>query len=261
MAFKTIKINERDPKDFDNRLIFDLKVNISQDGMFTAYLPDNVIELFKESSIELKQNPRRRSKEGFYDADTLNGITEQIRTDISEYFSRELIESKIVIKYNIRTTCAYSINAKEEIVPNCGSWDWGEDDENLDWRTGSVDQDCAHSKPYGILVYARPFERKAYRYKSGLEKIEYAGYYTNGHSFEDGKYLYHLASFCSMSVPGDKFGYNHTEKLDELDYTEDTAQFFVELLTSICRLNENIKDLLDPKSILKVIENKQKLLG
>ena len=259
MAFKIIKITERDPKDFCNHLIFDLQVSISQDGMFKCYLPDNIVELFKKSGIEVHLNPGRRSKEGFYMFNTLEGLISQIQADISEYFSRELIESKIVIRYKIATTCAYSINSEGKIVPNCYEVDWGKEDEDLNWRHGTESQDAAHSNPYGILVYAKPFNKKTYRYKSGIEKVELEGYYTNGHSFKEGRYLYYLASFASMSVPSDRYE-DGEQGLAELNYTEDVAKFFVDLLTSICNLNEKIKNLLSPEELIKVIESGQKLL-
>jgi len=53
---------------------------------------------------------------------------------------------------------------------------------------------------------------------------------------------------------------NFQDKPKEIDYTEDIARFFVELLVSVCKMNENIKNKLTPEAIKEVAESGQKLL-
>ncbi len=253
MAFKTIKINERSPRDYGERLTFDLKVNISQDGYFTAYLPENIIADFESAGISLECNPARRSKTGFFAADTLHGLTEKVKNVISDYFSTEKIEDKLVIQYIIQTTCEYGINSADEITPNCCE-KWAVDSEEIDWHSGTVEQGSFNSHPYGIVVYAEVFRKQTFRYRSGKEYVDYN--VPLGDEVKDGSFVDRLSSFVRISVPHNK----DQEDAEEIDCTEDAAEFFVGLLTSICRLNEKIKTMIDPKSILELIGNKQKLL-
>lgn len=250
MAFKTIKINERDPKCFGERLKFDLKVNISQDGQFTAYLPDDIAVIFNNAGMELLQNPTRRSKEGFFSSNTLHGLQEDIKKVIAEYFSMTPVESKKVIRYIIRTTCCYGINNKNEIAPNCDN-KWIDGTSELVWKDGTEKIDNMSSHPYGLLVYADVFTKQTFKYKSGKVYIEY----NQVDDIKDGSYADKLSSFIGICVPD----YDE-DNLQEIDYTEEAARFFVELLISICRLNENIKDKLDPKGIMEIIASQQKLL-
>jgi hypothetical protein len=245
MAFKIVTIKKEE-------LEFSYKINIDKEGIFTAYLPEEITKLFDAAGMVLKKNPARQSRIGFYSAAKMCDLKNEITEVVEEYFSRELSESKKVIRYDIQTTCSYCLNIHGEIVPN-GSREWVLSD-TYDWKQGTVQQNATNRNPYGILVYAEPFKKQVYKYKSGKEKIEYNQIFTNGMSEDD--FLYHLASFCSMCPP-DRW---EDSNLKEIDATPAAATFFVELLTSICRLNENIKEKLDPKSILKLIASKQKLL-
>ena len=256
MDFKTIKVWRKSGVHNGDELKFEYKVNINQDGIFTAYLPENIVSLFEENGIVLHQNPARRSRVGFFQSETMGGLKTEIGSVLDEYFSREEIENKRIIRYNIQTTCTYGINASGEVTPNC-SPEWSVGGEDLGWKRGTVDIDSSHPKPYGILVYARPYRKQVFKYKSGKEHIEYTQLHGNGLE-DDGCYLYQLAYFASMKPPGT---YYEEDSLQELDYTEDVAEFFVNLLKSICKLNERIKDLLTPESILELIKTKQKLLA
>ena len=95
--------------------------------------------------------------------------------------------------------------------------------------------------------------KKLYHYKSGREVIELEKLTCN--DYEKLSYLHRLNSYTTL-VPPDT-----TDDEQEIDYTEDRAKFFVDLLNSICQLNERIKEHLSPESIVSIIENKQKLLG
>lgn len=254
MAFKTLKIVERSKIDSDDVLMFDLKININQEGLFTAYLPEDIVKLFDDAGVDLDWNPARRTRSGFFSSQTMQGLLSDVQERTAEYFSREMIEDKIVIRYDIQTTCSYCLSVDGAIVPN-GRPEWVLSD-SYDWLQGTVEQNSNKRHPYGILIYAIPAKRRTYKYKSGKEKTEYEELYTNSMDKDQEGFLYHLASFVSMKPPG---GWH--SKLKEIDYTEDAAKFFVNLLTNICRLNERIKDMLDPKSLMKLIESGQKLLG
>lgn len=229
-----------------NDLKFSYSINVDKEGNFTTTLPSEIVNLFKKANIDLKRN--RLRNEGFFSASTLKELEQQISDIVAEYYSRECIESKIVIKYIVQTTCAYCHNTKGDIVPN-GAPEWTESKE-YHWCQGTIDQHSNQPKPYGIRVFARAYTKEVYKYKSGAIKTEYLYLHPEK---EDGQYLYHLNEFCSIAEPAG-------EKCKEIDYSEDVAEFFVVLLTSICKINDAIKDKLEPEKIKEIAQNKQKLL-
>ena len=232
----------------EQELDFTYKVYVNKEGQFSTTLPLNIVEIFQEAGIELRSN-HRTGKSGFFVSDTYEGLKNSIKDIIREYYSKELIESKIMIRYIIQTTCSYCLDVDGNIVPN-GQAYWTKT-PICNWKGGTIEQHAAYPRPYGFGVYARPYRKETNKYKSGKIKSEY---HPIGKETKKGTYLYWLNSFCAISFP-------RGEDLKEIDYTEETAQFFVDLLTSICQLNEKIKEFLSPDKLIKVIENKQKLLS
>ena len=238
---KTERIREQE-------LDFTYQVYVNKEGEFSTTLPLDIVKLFEEASIDLKQNHRTK-KEGFFVSDTYQGLKNDIEGIIKEYYSKELIESKTVIRYAIQTTCSYCLDPDGNIAPN-GQEYWTKTKEYR-WKGGTVKQHAASPRPFGFLVYAEAYQRETLKFKSGKIKIEYRN--LGEQQLEQGTYLHWLNSFASISKPRDA-------DVKEIDYTEEAAQFFVELLSSICQLNERIKGFLSPDEITKIIDSKQKLL-
>ena len=237
-------------------LRFKYDIAVDKEGAFTTTLPVDVVQKLQAANISLNQNRLRNL--GFFRDSTLDGLKKQIGCIVEEYFSRKLISEKIVIRYFVKTSCSYCLSPDGDPVPN-GSQDWtGSEDYN--WKTGTVDHNAYKPNAYGIEVYAKPCVREDYTYKSGIKKTEYNSISRNV-TFSDVKetnyYLRWLDDLVAMVKPD---GMQDTDT-HEIDYTEQTAAFFVNLISSICKLNEKIKDQLDPKSILKLISQKQHLLG
>ena len=174
-------------------------------------------------------------------------LEDKISSVLNEYNSRELIDERTIIQYVIQTTCAYCLDMDGKISPN-GSKLWTGLDE-YQWHNGTAQQDATHRHPFGFSVYARAHIKKTYQFKTGKIEVEYEKIHDDGEK----TMLNRLNAFPSLRPPRDG-------KIEEIDFTEDSAEFFVNLLESVCKLNEKIKDRLDPKSIKQIIDNKQKLL-
>jgi hypothetical protein len=242
---KTVWIQESGAE--ENELDFKYEINVTKEGLFTALLPERITRLFKQAGIELGRN--RRHTEGYYIDKTREGLENQIDEVVKEYFSRKLKSEIVVIRYIIQTTCSYCINKKKEIVPNSTS-DWmGSDDYG--WKEGTIDLHY-HRFPYGVLIYVEPFMKRTYIYKSGKEKIEFirVGSLENAAKFLADKYhLRWLSDLVNMQEP------ERGDEVKEIDYDEDVAAFFVNLIKSICMINEKIKGFIEPESIKKIAKS------
>jgi len=226
-------------------------VNVNSDGEFSTTLDREDAAFLREANVETGHN--RLHNDGYFKANTLNDLMNQIEDALKNALSREMIEEKIILRYSIYTACSYQINEKNEIVPN-GHWNKNGDGN---WRDGTIQTDALNREPYGISIYVNPEIKETYRYRNGDEKIEYRKYSTNENEITDENYyLSWLADIVSIS----KKSYHAPETM-EIDYNEETAKFFVEIIKSICLLNERIKDFINPESIRTLIENKIKLIA
>lgn len=228
-------------------LNFSYKIYVNKEGEFSTTLPTDIVALFSKAGIALDRN--RARNQGYLFADTYEGLKKKVLELIHEYHSKETIEDKIVVQYIIQTTCSYCLDIDGNIVPNRSPL-WTKTNDSR-WKGGTIDQHAMEPKPYGFQVYARGCQKEVNKYKSGTIKTEY--HYLGINDIEEGTYLHWLNSFAAMTAP-------RGEKLKEIDYTEENAKFFVDLITSICQLNEKIKDFVTPDKILSIINSKQKLL-
>jgi hypothetical protein len=233
-----------------NELDFKIDVNITEAGHFTTTLPDHIATMFKKHGIKVRTNGRRNGKAGYYEAQTYFALVEAIKHDCKEYVSREMIRESIVIQYIIQTTMSYLINKKGDIVPN-GGYTWMKSDygttHDLSWREGTIAQNATDPHPFGIRIFCKPFWKREYRYRSGKEVIEYDNLYEE-HATDKQPNLKWLAGVVSMKPPGG-------EEMKEIEYTEANAYFFVNFIKGLCKLNEAIKDFLEP-DMLQMLINK-----
>ncbi len=239
------------------KLRFQYDINVNKDGSFTTTLPDDIVKLFIDAGLKLKHN--QLGNKGYFSDKTKDGLERQIKDTVLEYMSRDMTSERIIINYVIQTQCSYVL-VKGDIVPNPGrEWTGGDylTDKDLGWREGNVDIDAAHNSPFGFQIYAKPFVRRDYKYRSGNVKTEYKPLHDGGEiatkALENGYFLRWLNSVPCISKP-----YSSSEK--ELDYTENVAEFFVNMIKSICAMNERIKDFLEPDAIKMIADKKMKFL-
>jgi hypothetical protein len=228
-----------------------LRISVDTNGNFSTYIPDELVELFKSAGIDIGFG--RGGKEGLYKDVTLNGVLKAIKQDIDNYETLELVESKIIIRYAIQTRCSYMLNEKGEVFPN-GRSDWNLPKDS-NWKEGTLNQSSCQASSYGFLVYVHPYVKERYVRKDGHEVIkDVLLCYSRENVTEDRPYLYWLDNVTAMAQP-------EGSELSEIDYTEEVAKFFVDIIKGICLLNEKIKDFLDPVSINLLVANKTKLLN
>lgn len=244
-------------------LYFKYDINVNKDGSFSTTLPKEIVEFFLAAGIKTGVN--MLSNRGYFTDKTFDGLKEQIKNVGLEYLSKEMQEEKIVIRYVIQTMASYSKNYLGEIAPNATE-EWTKMENvgegyNLTsrWYNGNVPVNATHTSPFGFLIYAQPFVKRTYKYRSGKLYIEYTRMCYGGEIAEQklkrGYYLRWLDGIPCIAPP------KNNDAIEELDYDETTAEFFVGMIVSICTLNERIKDFLKPDQIKKIIESKTKLLG
>ncbi len=238
-----------------NEVQFSTDINVSKEGLFSTTLPKDIVELLESAQINTGSNQLKNK--GYFTNTTYGGLVSEIRNCVKEFLSKTLIGERIVIKYAIKTSCAYVLDIDGCVVPNAGKeWTRLEERAINDWKNGTVSQHAANCRPFGIEVYAKPYLRKEFKYGSGQIKIEYeyisASYYIT--SDENDFYLRWLGGVTTIAVPDESH-------LQEIDYSEEVAKVFVDMLKGICVLNEKIKDFLTPESIKIIANSGKRLLG
>ena len=235
------------------RIQFRTPVNVTKEGLFTTTLPSEAYNAIGAYGMSLRNN--RFGKPGYFEDTTLEGLQKQIDDLVREALSRTLVEDKIVIKYCVKTRAAYVVDDDGEIIPN-GYWRKnrtpGEQFES-NWREGNDNLGSALSGfTPSLSVYAKPFQKKRYVYKSGKEHTEYIRYEPS--KWSRGSSVDWLASQVDV-VPDDKRfgGKNEITSLPELDATEENAAFFVKMVTFIDKANEMFKQLNDPEYVLALL--------
>lgn len=227
-----------------DELKFTYQISVTKDGKFTTTLPKDIAQKFKDVGISILTN--RLGNIGYYEEDTLDELQKKIKDICSEYTSEEIIEEKLVIRFAIRTTAAYCLDNEKNIIPNGG---WAKGGEYL-WREGTIMQNANYPHSFGFEVYAQIFLKQVKGFKSGREKTEYKKYRADS---KGDYFIYYLNEFCAIKPPDNT-------QIQEVDCTPDTAKFFVDLLLSICRVNEKIKDFLNPEAITELASLKIGLL-
>lgn len=229
-------------------------VTVTKEGLFTTTLPDQSAKILLDYGMDLKHN--RAGRSGFFSSDTLEGLRKQIEKVALEAISRELIEDKPVIKYQVITKGHYVLDDDNEIIPN-GCWvkDKKSDDNFCNkWREGNSNN-TFHGDTPTISVFARVFHKKTYSYKSGklLHTLEPYRPKQNGR----GNSLDWINSLCNITPVyfGFKPDYN---QFPEVEATEQNAAIFVKLFTFIFQANELLKEMQNPEYLLAYIAANQK---
>lgn len=231
---------------------FRTTINVTSDGSFTTTIPSDFAQKFEDAGFSLDVN--RSKNKGFFQSNSLEGLEKQLHRIMDEYCSKTLIKEEIVIQYVIHTICHYCLSEgdKGEPVPN-GSW---VKEGTYKWLDGEgVTPFSSSSEPYGFEVYANPSIKRTYRYGSGKEHVTYdfiRGQVKN--PGDDDYYLNWLAGVVKIYKP------RHAT-VQEVPYTEDTARFFVELISSVMKLNERIKNFTNPEAIINIASKHLKMLG
>lgn len=246
---KTEKLQLKDSNGIEFK--FDYIVYVDKDGGFSTTIPEKDAKILKDAGIPINSN--RLGHIGYFHDSTLPGLKQQIKDVVNEFFSKETVYEKIIINYQISTSCHYCLDEETtgNIVPNGHYIKNKNHGDGCKWHEGSRGNSLTHY-PYGIEIYVNPILKRLVRYVSGHEVIEFER--LSDSDVEDKYYLEWLNSTVHM-IKID------SEPMKEIDYDEDVAKFFVDLIKSICAINERIKDFTDPESIKVLAKNKQNLLS
>lgn len=235
--------------DGDNKISISVDVNVTKDGTFTATLSKEDVFIIHSYGIELAKN--RLGREGYFSNNTLSGIENDIRKVLRDCLSYEVIEEKPVILYQIETSCIYSINTEGEIVPNPSLFWTGLDYDKgeCSWKEGTIKMDAINKSSFGFQIYAKPYLKQLSKYGNGKERIEYKEL-----ELEKGSYADWLNSVTCISKA------NLYNPVKEVDCNECTAKLFVDMIKSICKINEQIKDFLEPDQIKQIAKGEGKFI-
>lgn len=244
---------EKGSSDGSISIKFDIFVNKS--GEFTTTLPKEIVDQLEAAQIFLETTNRMGTK-GFLTSSTKDGLTKKVSELAKEYVSRELVSEKLVIRYAIETKMSYQLSKEGKVLPN------GSFIDGTGWRSGTISTNATNRSPYGLKVYAGIFAKKDWKYKSGIIKTTLDGFWgSNGISQtrKEAPNLHWLANLTTIS-PKDDWGSREMD-VSEMDYTEENAKFFVDLISALCLLNEKILPIIrDRDSLLDFINSKQKLI-
>lgn len=229
---------------------FSVDININSKGVFYSYMPDAILERMQYGNIKFDTS-LKKGRQGCFLGASIQQVVAKIKEACKEAGSRKQINETIVIKYAIRTACTYCISHDGDIAPN-GEYFWTGTD-NYTWKEGTIIQHATSPAPFGFEMYAKPFWRREYLYCNGRTSIEYAPVW-DMHDKVDRYYLSYLVAVCSVTTP------NETN-VQEIEYTEEIARFFVETYKSLCILNERIKEFINPEGIKMIAANKIKMLN
>lgn len=233
-------------------------VTVTKEGMFTTTLPEASVQTLRDYGMELR--PNRAGRAGFFSSETLEGLRREIEKVAKEAVSRELIEDKLVIKYQVNTSGTYALDDDGEIIPN-GYWRKTKkpgDDYSTNWREGNVNMPAYFGNTPTIKVFARVFHKKTYSYKSGktLETLE-TYHPKNGR----GGSVDWINCLCNIRPDvGSSSNIDYT-RFAEVEATEENAAMFVKLFKFVFQANELLKEMSNPEFLLAYIAaNRQKEL-
>lgn len=244
----------------DFRQTFRVSVGVDKSGIFTATLPKEIADMLMSAGIVLRQN--QLGNYGYFKAESLAVITQQIEVIVSEYNRKELIESKIVLRYIFQGPAHYAMSPDGDFYPTASSEWCGKGVLEHAAPVGYARTDGGSFDSFGVLVFCRPFLKQMWRYPSGLEKTVYHSLSSNEargvspKAFEKDRALEWLDNLLLNR----DLRYRH-EGVCDIDYTPEVAAFFVGVFKSIFRMIESIRDKVSPEAVQQISKSGAPLLG
>lgn len=240
-----IKTYELNLKGFSKTYI---DINVSASGDFYCIFPEDLMEYLHSVGVatDIHKIYERRRSIYKYSAKTLEALEHTLYIIQQKFNKAECIEEKIILKYSIETACFYSKDKGGDFIP------YRKYDSQDTQGSGTKLIYATKPSPFGLQVYVKPFKIKKMRYLNGDEK-EIEEWLSDREVSDEQKNLKFLAGVCCISTT--------SEESRVIDYNEEIAGFFVDLLKAIFILNEKIKPFISEDAIKKLVENNQKLLG
>lgn len=233
-------------KNDNNSLSVTVAVNVTKEGLFTTTLSKE--DLDKIHSYKIKLPVNRLGNEGYFNSTSLSDLENQIRKVLKRCLSYRIVEEVPIIKYQLKTLCSFANDKNGDIVPN-PSEEWTGDGENVIWKYGTCCLDALNARPFGFSIYAKPFLKIVIEYGNGETKTEY-----NKLNTKKGTYTHWLNCVTCMS-------YDRYDPVMEVECNECTSKLFVDMIKSICKISEQVKNFVNPEQIKAIAESNESLLS
>ncbi len=141
-----------------------------------------------------------------------------------------------------------------DIVPN-GAW---VENGDYKWYDGSEKLNATKTHPFGFLMYCDVKKKEIYKLKSGKEVIEYKPVFNyNFVTAKKGDKDYYLKWI--HAIPGAMSHIRHSSLL-EIEYTEERAKLFVDMIKGIAEIAKKMDFLQNPNDVKKFVQNNNKAL-
>jgi hypothetical protein len=227
-------------------LDFSLDIFVSSRGLFYATLPDNIAGLFVEAGLGLQTSPRQR-KVGYFEASTLEELLRSVREKSQLYATAQICDRRLIIRYQIATQCTYVRGGNGYHYPN-GKFDpnW---QENGGFTYGTSDSHV-HESTYGFQLWTEVSLRTTLSFRNGSQKTFFTPVF---HHEDDSKpNLKWLSGIIRNKKPDGV--------IKEIEYTEDTAAFFIAMYKHIFQINDAVAHFTNPDTIRSFVNSKEPLM-
>lgn len=241
-----------------------IKVDVltSKKGLFYLYFDAHHLTFFSEHGVNAQEYCRARTGEfNKLESTTLGNLLGQVEKLLDDITSGQVIEDKLVIIYKLGTECTYYMSDSGP-VPNATL---DPDKENSPYDPSHW-VDCMppfSERSFKFGCAARIMRKKVYRFLNNVEKTFFYA--------DLGELKNSLGEF-GTKLNGFRLRFENISdayraQVDlmhgriEMNYTEENAKFFVDVLLGICLLNEKIRQFLgSAQDLERLIQLNQKLL-
>ncbi len=247
------KIRVEDKSDRNYFIESEFVLNVNADGYFTTTLSESNVKIIESYKIQLYTNGRSGARKGFFMNKTKEGLLAEIRKVLEQCISKTLIEEKIILRYSFCTVANFGLTIDGVVIPNMGWSEDGEINTDLYWLNGTVLTHAANPQATGVQMFVKAYAKRKFKFLDGRESTEYFEISRYEEKAKEKYYLRWISEICSTKPP------SHGN-IQEMDYTEQRAKFFVEMYKALCKLAHNIAKFTEPEKMIELIENGKYLM-
>lgn len=241
----------------DEKIAFTTPVNVTKEGLFTTTLPPEARQAIAEYGLDLPKG--RTGTPGYFSAKQLDELERTIRATVLDALSRECVEDRLVIKYEIQTAGSYVKDEDGELLPN-GYYVKDHkafEEGRATWQDGTITGFSMHGVTPCLTVWAKVYHKRRYVYKSGKEKTEmtlYEGKDRKSSLDWLNSTVHDIPAALNATLMTSELKRRALEHLPEIEATEKNAAFFVTMYKLIFKANDLFKQFTDPKTLQAFLE-------
>ena len=212
---------------------FTADISVSSKGIFSITIPDElssiVYSLIPNDDNSMSVRNSSRSKKHVLCGDNLDKCRRLLSKAGNDYVSCEE-KSEYVILYSAVNEVSYVKSPDGEIFPN-GSFD------GACYNSGGKWHGTGYNKSIHYIGFAAVCRKKTTYIRPSGTKSKYDIEHV------DGKYWELLNSFCGIN--------EDIGKMQEIPYTEETAEFFYNTMMAMCHLADRLEMFFSDKTLLQ----------